>query len=483
MIFSPRTGRALAIALVAAAALAAADVSAPGAWTEWTLIGLGAAVTVATLVRAHGAPRDAAPGALAVFGESLWLGITGFGGGLAVLSQIERRVVGARRWITSGRFLECAALGQSLPGAISVNTLMFVGHDLAGPSGALAGLVGFVLPSFLLMVAFAIGYGAVRQQPLVDAAFLGLNAAVVGLVAATTVRLAGRLVPRGARRAHAMRAGRWDLAIAAAVALAVSVLGMGVVEAILAAGLIGLLRASRYGPDRLERALAARWRAFRGRAARAARERRRWRDPEGPAGPLPALLPASAALNGIVPGLVGRADLLLQLGGVFLRAGAITLGGGYVIIPLLEAELVRQRGWLTARAFSDAMALGQVTPGPVVIAATFVGARLAGATGAMVATAAVFLPSFVLVLVVAASVERFRRSALTQAFLAGLRPAVVGLLAAASVSLWHGGVRDLAGALIALVSFALLWRTPVSAGLVMLGAAILGLALRLVARI
>src|SRR5205814_6639307 len=137
---------------------------------------------------------------------------------------------------------------------------------------------------------------------------------------------------------------------------------------------------------------------------------------------LPSMLPLLPLLALPLADLYDALRVLGSLAGIFLRAGALTFGGGFVMIPLLEAELVQARHWLTPQAFADAMALGQVTPGPVVITATFVGYTLAGLGGALVSTVAVFLPSFVLVLLVSSSLERFRTAFGVQAFLNGLQP-------------------------------------------------------------
>jgi chromate transporter len=191
------------------------------------------------------------------------------------------------------------------------------------------------------------------------------------------------------------------------------------------------------------------------------------------------MLPWLMVAEPLLVTLPARLQSLGALSGVFLRAGALTFGGGFVMIPLLEAELVRGQGWLTSHAFADAMALGQITPGPVVITATFVGYRIAGLSGAVFSTAAVFLPAFLLVLLVGASVERFRRNRVVQAFLHGIQPAVVGLMFAAAWVLLRHGAASWAGMAIAAASFLLLWRWKVAPVWVLLGACVIGVAVRL----
>lgn len=427
----------------------------------WGFVGIALAGALVLVFRPRAGRTPGAvapPTALDLLRTGLVLGFTGFGGGLAVLTQVEHRLVGRERWITPEVFLESAALGQSLPGAISTNTLGFVGWRLARLRGALALEGGFVLPSFLMMVAFSLLYARLRQLAVVAGLFHLLNPAVAGMVGAMAMKLAAQLVRTREGEPAGLRGLLRDpaaLLVALGAALGVAVLGFGVPEVVLAAGLLGVAR----------------------HLMRSAR---------GTAALLPGALGwlglAAIARDPLRLAALGELQRMGELGSVFLRAGALTFGGGYVIIPVLEAELVQGRHWLTAQAFVDAMALGQVTPGPVVITATFVGYTLAGLTGALVSTVAVFLPAFVLVVLVSLSLDRFRRSPGIQAFLRGLQPAVVGLMAAATATLARHGVQDAPGAVVAVAAFLLLWRLRVNPMWVVLGAGALGVAQALLAR-
>jgi chromate transporter len=177
--------------------------------------------------------------------------------------------------------------------------------------------------------------------------------------------------------------------------------------------------------------------------------------------------------------IMAKLGLLLTIASIFLRIGAVTFGGGYVMVPLIEAEVVHAHGWLTHREFVEAFALGQVTPGPVLITATFIGYRVAGTLGALVATVSIFLPSLVLTVVAGSSLRRFRANRQVQAFLRGVTPAVVGLLVAAAWSVGHAGIRTWVGVLLAVASAFVLMRFRVNAFLVILGAALLRFALSL----
>jgi chromate transporter len=186
----------------------------------------------------------------------------------------------------------------------------------------------------------------------------------------------------------------------------------------------------------------------------------------------------SFALLAAMP-IMAKLGLLLTIASIFLRIGAVTFGGGYVMVPLIEAEVVHAHGWLTHREFVEAFALGQVTPGPVLITATFIGYRVAGTLGALVATVSIFLPSLVLTVVAGSSLRRFRANRQVQAFLRGVTPAVVGLLVAAAWSIGRAGIHTWVGLALAVASTFVLLRFRVNAFLVILGAAVARFALSL----
>jgi chromate transport protein ChrA len=178
----------------------------------------------------------------------------------------------------------------------------------------------------------------------------------------------------------------------------------------------------------------------------------------------------SLALFGISMPILAKFALLLTLSTLFLRIGTVTFGGGFVMIPLIESEVVDYHHWLTHQEFVDATALGQVTPGPVLITATFIGYRVAGTLGALVATISIFLPSFLITVVAGSSLARFHTNKILQSFLKGVTPAVVGLLVAAGISIGRTGIHSWVGLLIALIAGVVLVRYRPNAIWVILGA-------------
>ena len=439
----------MALATFAGAALAVADLARPDPRLTIAFVALVVVTIALVLVRrgeraaAADAAQDAAarPSLATLFRQGLRMGLVAFGGAMAVIAAIERELVDRLRWVSHEAYTEAAALGQSLPGAMANNALALLGYRLGGWPGALLLMGGYVLPSFLLMLGFAIFYEALRGVMLVDAALLGLSPAVVAVVAAVTLSLLGRLVARAPaeRWGAALWRSKGGLLAAATAALAVAWLGVGAPEVILLCGAVSLAHSM----------VAPRLAAF-----------------------APVVLPALP-----LAGHGSRFEAFGHVVGVFLATGATTFGGGYVMVPVLERQLV-QAGWIGAREFVDAVALGQVTPGPVVITATFVGYRVAGLAGAVFGTAAVFAPGFLLALILASSMDRVREHPAVRAFLAGLQPAIVGVMAAAVVSLARSGLHDWIGWVIAGVALVVLVTRRAGNGTVLVGSALLGVIVR-----
>lgn len=446
-----------------------------------------------------------------LFLSFLKIGTVGFGGGLAVIAQIRTLAVQQRRWLTEQDFSSGFALAQTLPGTAAGNVVTYVGLRLRGWRGASVSIAGFILPSMLMMIALAILYRHLRYLPDTDRLFNGLNAAVVALIVVTAWRMG---------RNSLSKPWQWFLAVFACIWVAF--FSATVIEVVLAAGLIGIfidsfaekqLRklgqlqgvASRRKRIAARMTLQRRRRRLRktqfvgGYLTRAMAEERVRRaselavtqtipegntpteDPtsdqhhDGPAPPTKK--PSSALLFGLSMPILAKVALLLTLSTIFLRIGSITFGGGFVMIPLIEAEVVDSHHWLTHQEFVDATALGQVTPGPVLITATFIGYRVAGTLGALVATISIFLPSFLMTVVAGSSLARFHTNKIVQSFLKGVTPAVVGLLVAAGISLGRAGIHSWVGMLIALLAGAVLVRFRPNAIWVILGAGLLRLIL------
>jgi chromate transporter len=439
-----------------------------------------------------------------LFLSFLKIGTVGFGGGLAVIAQIRTLAVRQRRWLTEQDFASGFALAQSLPGTAAGNVATYVGLRLRGWRGAGVAIAGFILPSMLMMIVLAILYRRLRYLPDTDRLFNGLNAAVVALIIVTAWRMG---------RNTLSKPWQWFLAVFACIWVAF--FSATVIEVVLAAGLVGIfidsfaekqlrklgqlqgvasrrkriaarvtlqrrrrrMRETHFVGGYLTRAMAeerVRRAAELAAAKTKSEENNSTDDPlndqnhDAPQPPTRKL--SSAVLLGASMPIIAKVALLLTLSTIFLRIGSITFGGGFVMIPLIEAEVVDSHHWLTHQEFVDATALGQVTPGPVLITATFIGYRVAGTLGALVATISIFLPSFLITVVAGSSLARFHTNRIVQSFLKGVTPAVVGLLVAAGISIGRAGIHSWVGMLIAVIAGAVLVRFRPNAIWVILGA-------------
>jgi chromate transporter len=355
----------------------------------------------------------------AIFRLALFYGVAGFGGGYSVLAQLRRDLVEKRRWLDAEEFLVFAELSKTLPGTPATTLLALLGQRVGGTRGGVVAASSFLLPSAILMVACGAAYPWMRGVTGLTLFFDGMNAAMVGVVGAVTIDL-GRSALRSKR----------DVAIAIACAL---------------------LLASRIVSEPLLAVSAA----FTGAVIGSLRTRDA--GPPPPSEPLHSFGPWFALLLG-----AGGAARLAGLVRVFVPIGVMTFGGGLAMIPAIEHEVVTDLRWLDPKAFADAIALGQITPGPVAICATFIGYRVAGLVGALVATVAIFAPAVALALAAGRSLDRFRHSPLVAGALRALAPAVIGMLAAATLSLGRAAINGATGALLAGASFLLLVRFPVS---------------------
>ena len=421
-----------------------------------------------------------------LFLSFLKIGLVGFGGGLAVIAQIRSLTVQKRHWLNEFEFAEGFALAQSLPGTAAGNVATYVGLKLRGWRGAGVAISAFILPSTLLMIILAILYRHLRYLPNTDSLFHGLNAAVVALVVVTAWRMGKNTLRH-----------RWQWVIGVLACLTVVAVGATVVEVVLAAGVIGIFfdsfaqkplqvwRRVRTASSRRRRRIVSRLSSSRRKRSDDDRKRSFIRQyvlrglaTEDEAQKDETDLVASVTKDrtqcivplGLAMPLMLKLGLLFTLGAIFLRIGTITFGGGFVMIPLIESEIVDGHHWLTHQEFADATALGQVTPGPVLISATFIGYRVAGTLGALVATISIFLPSFLMTVAAGSSLQRFRDNQIVQSFLRGVTPAVAGLLVAAAISIGRAGIHTVIGLLLAIAAGVVLVRFRPNALWVIIGA-------------
>ena len=361
----------------------------------------------------------------------LRLGTIGFGGPVALVGQMEKELVQERRWVTKEEFREGVAVCQSLPGPLAIQVGIFISYIRGGFWGAWAGGGAFILPNFILVAALGALYVSLGDLPPIKAIFYGVSPAVIALIFYSCYRLAKLGMEDPVQWVIAAGCFIVTVAVQAEVALLFII-----------SGAIGI---AHYGT------------LFRRRKG-------------VPTLPLLVVLPAKAGAAAAPPG-----SILGQLLVFFLKAGSLTFGSGLVIVPFLEKGLVQQTGWLNGQQFLVAVAMGMLSPGPVVITATFVGYLVAGFWGSLVSTIGIFLPSFLLVLIVAPILIRHRENSNVQGFVKGAYAAAIGTILGAGMLLGKIAVGDWLTALIGVVSLVALVRWKVSNPVLVAITAVIGL--------
>lgn len=361
----------------------------------------------------------------------LRLGALGFGGPVALCGQMERELVDEKGWLSKTEMREAIAVSQSLPGPLAIQVGIFASYMRGGFWGAWAGGWAFILPNFVLVALLGALYIHFGGLPWMTGVFYGVAPVVIALILHSCWRLA--------------KLGMEDWLqwlIAGAAFLVTVVLKAEVALVFIGAGLLGILY---YGS------------LFRRGGARTAMAA------------VTVPVAAGGAPHAASPTLIGKLILF------FLKAGSLTFGSGLVIVPFLEKGLVQEHGWLSPRDFLIAVAVGMLSPGPVVITATFVGFLVAGFWGSLASTVAIFLPSFLLVLVAAPLLQRHRGNANLQGFIKGAYGAAIGTILGASVLLGKVAIGDVVTGLLAVVALGLLFRFKISNPVLVAAAAVIGL--------
>ena len=382
--------------------------------------------------------RGGSLGELAAF--FLRLGTTAFGGPAAHIAIMEDELVRRRGWLSREKFLDLLGASNLIPGPSSSELAIHIGYQRAGFAGLLVAGACFILPAFAMVSAFAWAYVHFGHLPAISALLYGVKPVVIAVILQALWGLC--------RTAVKTRL----LAIIALASAVLAYFGLHPLLLLLIAGAtmaltkIDFHRAGITGfapPSALNRFM-----------------------------PAPRALLAAAVTSIATP--VTLSSLFL----VFLKIGAVVFGSGYVLLAFLRADLVAHRGWLTDSQLIDAVAVGQVTPGPVFTTATFIGYILAGMKGATIATAGIFLPAFVLVAISGPIVFGIRKSKIAGAFLDGVNVASLALMAVVSWQLARASIINVETAVLAAISLIALLRFRVNSAWLVLGGAIVGILTR-----
>ena len=331
----------------------------------------------------------------------LKLGSIAFGGPAAHIAMMEDEVVHKRKWMTQDHFLDLVGATNLIPGPNSTEMTMHCGYERAGWKGLFVAGICFIFPAVLITGLLAWFYQKYGQLPEVEPFIYGIKPAVIAIIVMAAYRLGKKAVKST------------ELAILGLATITACLLGINEIAALFGCGLLGLV--------------------------------------------LYYLKKTPGSFNTLIPLLWLQPKDLLQIGTLkifltFLKVGAILYGSGYVLFAFLDTELVAS-GWLSRQSLIDAIAIGQITPGPVLSTATFIGWQLQGVTGAIAATLGIFLPSFLFVLLLNPLIPKMRKSKLVRAILDAVNVAAVALIVAVCITMAKDTLTDWRSILIGVLGF------------------------------
>jgi chromate transporter len=356
------------------------------------------------------------------------LGCISFGGPAAHIAMMEDEVVKKRKWMTHEHFLDLIGATNLIPGPNSTEMTMHCGHERAGWKGLFVAGFSFIFPAVVITAIFAWLYQLYGQLPEVEPFIYGIKPAVISIILMAAFRLGKKAIKNT------------QLAILGVLAIAVCLLGVNEIIVLFGFGLLGLM--------------------------------------------INVFKKKTNTLNSFIPFLLLQVVDPIKIGSLkifltFLKVGAILYGSGYVLFAFLDSELV-SNGWLTRQELIDAVAVGQITPGPVLSTSTFIGWQMNGISGALAATIGIFLPSFLFVLILNPLIPKMRKSKYISAFLDAVNVAAVALILAVCIQMGKDTLTDWRTILIAIVSLiTVFYFKKLNSAFIVLGGAIGGYSLTL----
>lgn len=376
----------------------------------------------------------------------LKLGTIAFGGPAAHIGMMEEEVVRRRRWMTRDNFLDLVGATNLIPGPNSTEMAIHIGYIKGGIPGLIVSGLSFILPAVIITGILAWVYVSFGSVPQAAPLLLGIKPAVISVILVAVVRL-GKTAAKDTQ-----------LIIIGVTAASASLLGTNEVLVLLLGGAAGVAMhvIKKTGNKRVSGwiiPLVSQFCIFKGSYAKAA--------------------VAAAALSAGVAGVSSW-----KLGLFFLKVGAVLYGSGYVLVAFIEGGLVKEYGWLTHQQLLDAIAIGQFTPGPVLSTATFVGYLVSGVPGAIISTIAIFLPSFIFVLMLNPVIPRLRSSKMMSAFLDAVNISAIALMAAVVIRLSRVAITDWRAVLIAVTAMTAGLSFKVNAAWLIMGGAVAGFVLQ-----
>jgi len=363
-------------------------------------------------------------------GYFLWLGTVGFGGPIALAGHMQQDLVDSRGWVRKEDYLEGLALAQLAPGPLAAQLAIYLGYIHSGIVGATAIAIAFILPSFVMVLALSVAYVRFGGLPWMQGMFYGIGAAVIGIIARSAFKLAKLTLAKDKLL--------WSIFLV--LALSTAWTSREIIWLFLLGGLVSMLVKA-----------------------------------------MPTRSPVrSTAISLLGPGTLGIAGTggpLLQIFLYFAKAGMFVFGSGLAVVPFLYGGVVQGHHWLNDNQFVDAVAVAMITPGPVVITVAFIGYLVAGISGASAAAFGIFLPVYLVVVVLAPSYKRWAKNPQINAFVRGVTAAATGAIAGSVVVLARRSVFDLYTALICLITLLVLFRWKIPEPVLIGCAAVAGLLL------
>ena len=390
-----------------------------------------------------------------LFWNFLKIGSTAFGGFMALVSVIENIIVERRNLLKHEDMLDGISLASVLPGPVAANVVAYVGYRLKGGWGAAAAATAVLLPSFLLVVGLTIVYLGAGDIPAVNKVFAGFIPAVVAIIISAAYRMSKKAVK-----------GWREVAIAGVAAVLLQTIG-GLYITFIVIGGSGIIG----------------WLLYRRRVAKELAKQEITKQEKLALKPIiiPLIILAIFLSFSFIPLPVGQ-DSVAKLFTTFSGMSLMLFGGGYVIIPMIQEIVVNSYGWLTQNEFTNAIAMGQITPGPILISAAFIGYKVQGLWGAFVSTVGIFFPPALLMVTMSHLLEHIKGSVMIQAALKGIRPAVIGMIVIAGVIVAKDAPMDtlpmqLTSFFIFAASLAAIWKFKVEVVFIIPVAGVLGLLL------
>ena len=369
---------------------------------------------------------------LDVAGLFLKLGTISFGGPAAHVALMEQEIVRKRGWLDCDHFLDLLAATNLVPGPNATEMAIHIGYVRAGWPGLVAAGSAFILPAFLISLALSWIYVRFGALPEGQALFYGINPVVMAIILVATFRL-GKTALKGKVQV-----------LLGVLAFGAALLGVNEVLILLGSGVLGIFLYVLPGWLKKRPSMAM-------------------------------VLPLIPLIYTIPKSWAWLDNQMVLLGLFFLKVGSLLFGSGMVLFAFIQRDVVSRYGWLTQQQLIDAIAVGQMTPGPVLSSATFIGYLVSGWPGALVATVAVFLPSFIIVSLMGPFIPRLRQSRIAQAFLKGVNAAVVALILTVSLVLFRSAIIDVWTVIILVAGLFILLRTKVDSFWLVLGGAAVGL--------